>query len=35
MNVEMSSYVEIDRNSIEIRGSPDDDFTLNLWWYGY
>ncbi|GKV11466.1 hypothetical protein SLEP1_g22725 [Rubroshorea leprosula] len=31
MNLEMFGYVEIDRNSIEIRGSPDDDFTLNLW----
>ncbi|GKU88854.1 hypothetical protein SLEP1_g3070 [Rubroshorea leprosula] len=35
MNLEMSGYVEIDRNSTMSRGSAHDDFTLNLWWYGY
>ncbi|GKV13722.1 hypothetical protein SLEP1_g24708 [Rubroshorea leprosula] len=32
MNLEMSDYVEIDRNSIVIRGSANDDFTVNLWY---
>ncbi|GKV06283.1 hypothetical protein SLEP1_g18181 [Rubroshorea leprosula] len=35
MNLEMFGYVEIDRNSTVIRGSANDDFTVNLWWYGY
>ncbi|GKV34067.1 hypothetical protein SLEP1_g42488 [Rubroshorea leprosula] len=34
MNLEMSGYVEIDRNSTVIRDSADDDFTVNLWLYG-
>ncbi|GKV11096.1 hypothetical protein SLEP1_g22380 [Rubroshorea leprosula] len=29
MNLEMSDYVEIDRNSTVIRGSAKDDFTVN------
>ncbi|GKV18417.1 hypothetical protein SLEP1_g28805 [Rubroshorea leprosula] len=35
MNLEMFGYVEIDRNGTVIRGSANDDFTVNLWWYGY
>ncbi|GKU99785.1 hypothetical protein SLEP1_g12578 [Rubroshorea leprosula] len=31
----MSGYVEIDRNGTVTRGSANDDFTVNLWWYGY
>ncbi|GKV43791.1 hypothetical protein SLEP1_g51044 [Rubroshorea leprosula] len=30
MNLEMSDYVEIDRNSTVIRGSVKDDFTLDF-----
>ncbi|GKU90925.1 hypothetical protein SLEP1_g4866 [Rubroshorea leprosula] len=35
MNLEMSGHVEIDRNSTVIGDSAKDDFTVNLWWYGY
>ncbi|GKU99667.1 hypothetical protein SLEP1_g12477 [Rubroshorea leprosula] len=34
ISLEMSGYVEIDRNSTVIRGSANDDFTVNLWWCG-
>ncbi|GKV34336.1 hypothetical protein SLEP1_g42713 [Rubroshorea leprosula] len=34
MSLEMSGYVEIDRNSTMIRGSANDDFTVNLWLCG-